>query len=102
MESEKLFFLSNNLINDEYINMISNKFFNFKNQRNHNDFLFKIIDIQDSDSLNNEILSYFNKTGYGLKNLINSPNSEFKSVIKQSIPEKNPIFYTERSLKIFQ
>ena len=57
MESEKLFFLSNNLINDEYINMISNKFFNFKNQRNHNDFLFKIIDIQDSDSLNNEILS---------------------------------------------
>ena len=35
-----------------------------------------------------------------IKNILKISNEEFLEIIKQSIPDKNPILYTEKSLNI--
>ena len=102
IESDKLFIISNNLIKDENINSISEKFFELNNKKNANDFNYKKFDIKGLNSTNFQYLSSLKTLNFIFNNIINFSTSEFKEISKQSIPERNPIIYSEHKLEIFQ
>ena len=99
IDSEDLFLVSNNLISSEDVNFISDKF-NELNNINKNSFLFKKIDVIGINFYKNKYFSDNNDLNFLLKNLINVTNEEFIEVVKQSIPEKQPIYYSENKFKI--
>ncbi len=102
IESDKLFIISNNLIKDGNINSISEKFFEINNKKDANDFIYNKLDIKGLDSTNNENLSSLKNLNFMFNNIINFSTSEFKEISKQSIPERNPIIYSEHKIEIFQ
>ena len=92
--------MSNHLINSEDVNFISDKFNELKKNINKNSFLFKKIDVKGINFYKNKYFSDNNDLNFFLKNLINITNEEFIEVVKQSIPEKQPIYYSENKFKI--
>ncbi len=102
IESNNLFIISNNLINDGNLNSISEKFFELNNKQGANDFIYKTFDIKGSHSQKTQYLSSFNNLKFMLNNIINFSNSEFREISKQSIPERNPIIYSENRIEIFK
>ena len=101
VESGGLNLISNNLIKAENINLISKTFFDLKSNTDDQDFLYQRIEIKGSNSYKAKYLSHFKDLNFLLKNIINFPNEEFIEVIKQSIPEREPIIYGETSLRLF-
>lgn len=101
IESENLIFISNSLINDSDIDLISKEFMNFRGDSHGRYFLNKKIHLKNLYSIQPENVTYLENINYFFKNIINLTVIEFKAIIQQSIPEKNPIYYAETNLKIF-
>ena len=102
IESEKLFIISNNLIKNENLNSISEKFLELNNSKVNNDFIYKKLNIKGLDSKKTQYLSSLKNLNFMLHNIINFSTSEFREISKQSIPERNPMIYSEHQLDIFK
>ncbi len=101
VQSKNLTFISNSLINDSGIDSISKEFLENKGDNYAKYFLNKTIDLKNPNDIRYGNFSYLKNINRFLKNLINLSIIEFKEILKQSIPELDPIYYTETDLKIF-
>jgi hypothetical protein len=79
---------------------ISKKFFNLKRNKDKSAFLYAKVDVKDGNSNKIEYFSDLQDLNYLIRNILKISTEESLEVIKQSIPEKNPILYTETILKI--
>ena len=100
IETEGLQFISNYLIDGKKIEKISNKFFQLKSNNDKSGFLYANVNIKDENSNKIEYLSDFEDLNFLIRNILKISNQESLEIISQSIPEKNPILYTEKILKI--
>ena len=100
IESEDLQIISNYLIDSKKIETISKKFFNLKSNKNKSDFLYAKVDIKDRNYNKIKNFTDLQDLNFLIKNILNISNEESIEIIRQSIPEKNPILYTETILKI--
>ncbi len=100
IESGGLQFISNFLIDSKKLETISKKFFNLKSNKDKSTFLFAKVDIKDDNSNKIKYLPELEDLNFLIKNILKISNEEYLEIISQSIPEKNPILYTETSLKI--
>ena len=74
-------------------------FFNLKNNKDKSAFLYAKVDTKDENFKKIEYLSDFEDLNFLIRNILKISNEESLEIISQSIPEKNPILYTEKSLK---
>jgi len=102
IESGGLQFISNYLIDGKKLETISKKFFKLKSNKNNNAFLYAKVDINEANSNRFEYFSNLEDLNFLIRNILKISNEEYLEIISQSIPEKNPILYTETSLKIPQ
>ena len=100
IESGGLQFISNFLIDSKKLETISKKFFNLKSYKDKSTFLFAKVDIKDENSNKIKYLPDLEDLNFLIRNILKISNEEYLEIISQSIPEKNPILYTEISLKI--
>jgi len=100
IESGGLQFISNFLIDSKKIETISKKFFNLKSYKDKSTFLYTKVDIKDENSNKIKYLTDLEDLNFLIRNILKISNEEYLEIISQSIPEKNPILYTETSLKI--
>ncbi len=100
IESGGLQFISNFLIDSKKLETISKKFFNLKSYKDKSTFLFAKVDIKDENSNRIKYLPDLEDLNFLIRNILKISNEEYLEIISQSIPEKNPILYTETSLKI--
>ena len=100
IESGDLQIISNYLIDGKKLETISKKFFNLKSNKNKSTFLYAKVDIKDKNSNKVEYFSELDDLNFLIKNTLKISNEESLEIITQSIPEKNPILYTEKNLKI--
>ena len=100
LESGGLQLVSNYLIDGEKLKKISKKFFSLKINKDKSTFLYAKVDIKNTNSDKIEYLSDFQDLSFLIKNILQISNEESLEIIKQSIPEKNPILYKETILKI--
>ncbi len=100
IESGGLQFISNFLIDSKKLETISKKFFNLKSYKDKSTILFAKVDIKDENSNKIEYLPDLEDLNFLVRNILKISNEEYLEIISQSIPEKNPILYTETSLKI--
>ena len=100
IESGGLQIISNHLIDGKKLDKISKKFFKLKSNKDKSAFLYAKVDIKDEKT--NKIKKFTNleDLNFLIKNILKISNEESLEIISQSIPEKNPILYTETSLKI--
>ena len=101
IQSENLTFISNSLIAESDIDLISRELVKFKGESYDKYFLNKKINLKNLDSIQPKNFSYIEKINYFFQNTINLSVIEFKAIIKQSIPEIKPKYYTKTYLKIF-
>ncbi len=101
IQTDNLILISNSLINDEDINLLSKGFFNFTGDSHPKYFLNKKIILKSPYFIQSQNTAFLNKINYLFKNIINLSIIEFKEIIKQSIPETTPLYYSETNLKIF-
>ncbi len=99
-ESGGLQIISNHLIDGKEFEKISKKFFNLKSNKDKSAFLYSKVDIKNSNSNKIEYFSNLQDLNFLIKNILKISNEESLEIISQSIPEKNPILYTETILKI--
>ena len=100
IESGGLQIISNYLIDDKKLETISKKFFNLKSHKDKSTFLFAEVDIKDENSNKIKYLPDLEDLNFLIRNILKISNEEYLEIISQSIPEKNPILYTETSFKI--
>ncbi|KGF98047.1 hypothetical protein EU96_0862 [Prochlorococcus marinus str. MIT 9302] len=100
IESGGLQIISNYLIDHKKLEKISKKFFNLKSNKDNSAFLYSNVDIKDVNSNQIEYFSNLKDFIFLIRNILKISNEESLEIIKQSIPEKNPILYVEKSLKI--
>jgi len=100
IESGGLQFISNFLIDSKKLETISKKFFNLKSYKDKSTFLYAKVDIKDENSNKLRYLPDLEDLNFLIRNILKISNEEYLEIISQSIPEKNPILYTETSLKI--
>ena len=100
IESGGLQTISNYLIDGKKLETISKKFFNLKSNKDKSAFLYSEVDIKDSNSNNIEYFSDLQDLNFLIRNILKISNEESLEIIKQTIPEKNPILYKETKLKI--
>ncbi len=100
IESGGLQFISNFLIDSKKLETISKKFFNLKNYKDKSTSLFAKVYIKDENSNKIGYLPDLEDLNFLIRNILKISNEESLEIISQSIPEKNPILYTETSLKI--
>jgi len=100
IESGGLQFISNFLIDSKKLETISKKFFNLKSYKDKSTFLYAKVDIKDKNSNKISYLSDFKDLNFLIRNILKISNEESLEIIRQNIPEKNPILYTETILKI--
>ena len=99
-ESKKLFLLSNKLIDMKIIDIISNQLSVIKANYDARNFLDKRIEIKANNTYNSQFISYLDDLNLLFKNIINLSNQGYLEIIKQTIPEKSPIFYLETSYEL--
>ena len=63
-------------------------------------FLYAKVDIKNENSNKIKNFADLQDLNFLIKNILKISNAESIEVIRQSIPEKNPIIYTETILKI--
>ena len=76
--------------------------FDHNNKKSTNDFIYKTFDIKGLDSKETQYLSSLRNLNLMFNNIINFSTSEFREISKQSIPERNPIIYSEQKIELFQ
>jgi len=101
IESGGLQIISNYLIDDKKLETISKKFFNLKSNKDNSTFLYAKVDIKDGNFNKIEYFDNFQDLNFLIRNILKISNEETLEIMSQSIPEKNPILYIEKSLKIF-
>jgi len=100
IESGGLQFISNYLIDSKKLETISKKFFNLKSNKDKSAFLYAKVDVKDGNSNKIEYFSDLQDLNFLIRNILKISTEESLEMIRQSIPEKNPILYTETILKI--
>jgi len=100
IESGGLQIISNHLIDGKEFEKVSKKFFNLKSNKDKSAFLYAKVDTKDKNSNKIEYLSDFEDLNFLVRNILKVLNEESLEIISQSIPEKNPILYTKKILKI--
>ncbi len=100
IESGGLQIISNHLMDAKKIETISKKFFNLKGNKDKSAFLYAKVDIKGGNSTKIKYFSDLEDLNFLFRNILKISNEESLEIIRQSIPEKNPILYTETSLKI--
>ncbi len=100
IDSGGLQFISNYLIDGKKLETISKKFFNQKSNKDKSTFLYAKVDIKNENSNKIENLSDLEDLNFLIRNILKISNDESLEIISHSIPEKNPILYTEKILKI--
>ncbi len=100
IESRGLQIISNYLIDGQKLEKISKKFFNLKSNKDKPAFLYSKVDIKNSNSNKIEYFSNLQDLNFLISNILKISNEESLEIIRQTIPEKNPILYTETILKI--
>ncbi len=100
IESGGLQFISNFLIDSKKLEAISEKFFNLKSYKDKSTFLYAKVDIKDENSNKIRYLPDLEDLNFLIKNVLKISNEEYLEIISQSFPDKNPILYTQTSLKI--
>ncbi len=100
IESGGLQFISNYLIDGKKLETISKQFFNLKSYKNKSAFLYSKVDIKDENSNKIEYFSDLEDLNFLIGNILKISREESLEIISQSIPERNPILYTETNLKI--
>ena len=100
IESEGIQIISNHLIDNKELETISKKFFNLKSNKDESAFLYAKVDIKDGNSNKFKYFSDLEDLNFLIRNFLKISNEKSLEIIKQSIPEKNPILYTETSFKI--
>ena len=101
IETENLNFISNSLVNEADIDLISNEFFNLRGNSQTKYFLNKKLNLRNPYFIQTRNFSYLENINYFFKNIINLSITEFKAIIKQSIPETAPFYCAETNFKIF-
>jgi len=101
VETDNLNFISNTLVNEADIDLISNEFFSLRGDSHAKYFLNKKLNLRNPYSFQTKNFSYLENINYFFKNIINLSIIEFKAIIKQSIPETAPFYYAETNFKIF-
>ena len=101
VQTDNLNFISNTLVNEADIDLISNEFFSLRGDSHAKYFLNKKLNLRNPYSIQTKNFSYLENINYFFKNIINLSIIEFKAIIKQSIPETAPFYYAETNLKIF-
>jgi len=100
IESGGLQIISNYLIDDKKLETISKKFFNLKSNKDKSAFLYAKVDIKDENFNKIKKFTDLQDLNFLIKNILKISSEESIEIIRQSIPEKNPILYTETILKI--
>ena len=100
IESGDLQFISNHLIDGKKLETISKKFFNLLSNKDKSAFLYAKVDIKDVNYDKIEYFSDLEDLNFLVRNILKISNEETLEIIRQSIPEKNPILYVEKTLKI--
>ena len=100
IESGGLQIISNYLIDGKKLEKISKKFFNLKIHKDKSAFLYSKVDIKNGNSDKIEYFSNLQDLNFLIRNILKISNEESLEIIRQTIPEKNPILYTETILKI--
>jgi len=100
IESRGLQIISNYLIDGKKLETISKKFFKLKGNKDKSDFLYAEVDVKDRNLNKIEYFSDLEDLNFLIRNILKISNEESLEIIRQYIPEKNPILYTETILKI--
>ena len=100
IESRDLQIISNYLIDGQKLETISKNFFNQKSNKDKSAFIYGKVDIKDINSDKIKYFSDLKDLNFLIRNILKVSNEESLEIIKQSIPEKNPILYTETRLKL--
>ena len=100
IKSGSLQIISNHLIDAKKKETISKKFFNLKSNKDKSTFLYSEVDLNDKNSNKIEYFSDLEDLNFLIKNILKISNEASLEIIKQSIPEKNPIFYKEITFKM--
>ena len=100
IESGDLQTISNYLIDGKKLETISKKFLNLKRNKDKSAFLYAKVYIKDETSNKIENFSDLQDLNFLIRNILKISNGESLEIIRQSIPEKNPILYTEKILKL--
>jgi len=101
IESGGLQIISNHLIDVKKLEKISKKFFNLKSNKDKSAVLYSKVDIKNGNSNKIEYFSNLKDLNFLIRNILKISNEESLEIIRQTIPEKNPILYKETILKIF-
>ena len=99
-EAGNLKIISNHLIDGKKLEKISKKFFNLKSNKDKSAVLYSKVDIKNGNSNKIEYFSNLQDLNFLIRNILKISNEESLEIIRQNIPEKNPILYTETILKI--
>ena len=99
IESGGLQVISNYLIDGKKLEEISKKFFNLKSNKDKSAFLYANVDIKDDNSNKIEYFSNLQDLNFLIRNILKISNEKSLEIIRQNIPEKNPILYKETILK---
>ena len=100
IQSDNLTFISNSLLKDQDIDLISKEFLNFVGDSQGKYFLNKKIIVKHPYTIQSKNISLIENINYFFKNVIDISIQEFKSIIKESIPETIPLYYSETKFKI--
>ena len=100
IESGSLQIISNYLIDGKKLEKISKKFFNLKSNKDKSAFLYSKVDIKNGNPNKIEYFSNLQDLNFLIRNILKISNEESLEIIRQTIPEKNPILYTETILKL--
>ncbi|MDA9700621.1 hypothetical protein N9V02_02035 [Prochlorococcus sp. AH-736-L23] len=100
IEAGGLQMISNYLIDDKKLETISKKFFNLKSNKDKSAFLYAKVYIKDETSNKIENFSDLQDLNLLIRNILKISSEETLEIIRQSIPEENPILYREKILKI--
>ena len=99
-ESRGLQIISNYLIDDTKLETISKKYSNLQTNKDKSTFLYTKVDIKNENSDEIEYFSDLEDLNFLIRNILQTSNKESLEIIRQSIPERDPILYTVSSLKI--
>ncbi|MDC3031280.1 hypothetical protein OA251_00605 [Prochlorococcus sp. AH-716-P08] len=100
IESGDLQIISNHLIDGKKLETISKKFFNLKSNKDKSAFLYSKVDIKDENFNKIKKITNLEDLNFLIKNILKISNEESIEIIRQTIPEKDPILYRETILKV--
>ena len=83
-----------------WIDLISKEFLDFVGDSQGKYFLNKKINVKNPYSILSKNISFIENINYFFKNVIDISIQEFKAIIKESIPETIPLYYSETRFKI--